>query len=146
MHLLRCFAGLLAGLFLGGLVNMLILGVTGALVPPPEGVDPNSLESIRANIGSYSLLQFVAPFVAHAGGTLVGAFLATIIGGFTRMYAGLMVGGLFLVGGIMMIVMIPETPLWFTATDLVLAYLPMGWLGWRVAHAMRGARAANAQR
>jgi len=43
------------------------------------------------------------------------------------------IGAMFLIGGIMMIVMIPETPLWFSILDLVGAYIPMGWLGWKLA-------------
>jgi hypothetical protein len=135
---LRQIAGFVAGLFLGGVVNMLLLGAIGAIVPAPEGVDPNDLESIRANIGSYAPVHFVAPFVAHAGGALAGALLATLIGGYRRMYAGLAIGAFFLLGGIAMVAMIPETPIWFAALDLLGAYLPMGWLGWRIASVMRG--------
>lgn len=138
---LRRFAGLATGLLVGGVVNMLLLGLVAGLVPPPEGVDPNDLESIRANIGSYAPIQFVAPFVAHAAGTLVGAFVATLVGGFRGMAAGLAVGAFFLVGGIMMVVMIPETPVWFAVADLGGAYLPMGWLGWRIERAIHAPRA-----
>ncbi len=41
----------------------------------------------------------------------------------------LFVGGPFLLGGIMMLMMLPS-PMWFIILDLVLAYIPMGYLGW----------------
>jgi hypothetical protein len=41
------------------------------------------------------------------------------------------VGGFFLVGGIAASAMIPA-PTWFKALDVVLAYLPMAWLGGRI--------------
>ena len=44
----------------------------------------------------------------------------------------LAIGFAFLAGGVMMVIMLPETPLWFTLTDLLLAYLPMAYLGHRL--------------
>ncbi|MEY3022546.1 MAG: hypothetical protein RIS86_1744 [Planctomycetota bacterium] len=141
LKILRRVTGFLLALLAGAAVNMLLLGAVGALVPPPEGVDPQDLESIRAHIADYAPVQFVAPFVAHAGGTLAGAFLATLLAGLRGPAGGLAIGAFFLIGGVMMVAMIPETPRWFAATDLVGAYLPMGWLGWRLARTIRGRRA-----
>lgn len=42
------------------------------------------------------------------------------------------VGLVFLVGGIINVVMLPS-PLWFTLTDILLAYLPMAWFGTQLA-------------
>ena len=42
------------------------------------------------------------------------------------------VGAFFLIGGIAAVAMLPS-PLWFTVVDLVFAYLPMAWLGYRLA-------------
>jgi hypothetical protein len=47
----------------------------------------------------------------------------------------LTVGGLHLVGGIAAAFMIPA-PAWFIVVDLVVAYLPMAWLGGRIAMAL----------
>ncbi len=38
------------------------------------------------------------------------------------------VGVLFLIGGISNVMLLPS-PLWFSVTDIALAYLPMAWLG-----------------
>jgi hypothetical protein len=38
------------------------------------------------------------------------------------------VGGLFLLGGIANVFLLPA-PAWFCAVDLLLAYLPAAWLG-----------------
>ena len=40
----------------------------------------------------------------------------------------LAVGGLFLLGGIIINFMLPG-PTWFSIADIVLAYIPMAWLG-----------------
>ena len=128
---LRIALGLVLGVVVGGVANMGLVMLGGIVLPPPEGVDPTELESIRANIGTYSPLQFVPPFVAHAVGTLIGAGLATAISRSTSFWPALVVGGWFLLGGITMVALIPETPVWFMAVDLGLAYLPMAMLGHR---------------
>ena len=75
--------------------------------------------------------HFLFPFLAHAVGTLVGALVATLITpGRTRGPAWV-VGACFLLGGIAAVALLPS-PVWFTAADLVLAYLPMAWLGHRL--------------
>ena len=38
-----------------------------------------------------------------------------------------------MLGGIAAVRMMPSTPAWFAALDLGVAYLPMGWLGARLA-------------
>jgi hypothetical protein len=48
------------------------------------------------------------------------------------MTLALAVGGLHLMGGIAAAFMIPA-PVWFVVLDLTLAYLPMAWLGGRLA-------------
>ncbi len=144
MQVLRRVVGFVAGLFIGAIVNSGLLSVVHRLIPLPDGVDGNSIESIRANIASYGPEQFIGPFVAHAGGTLVAALLATLLGGYRGKFAGLAIGVLFLTGGISMVVLLPETPLWFVALDLVVAYIPMGWLGWKLADRIRDGRAKNA--
>ena len=47
------------------------------------------------------------------------------------MYFALGIGVFFLIGGISMVFMIPA-PVWFIVADLSLAYIPMGWFGWKL--------------
>ena len=37
------------------------------------------------------------------------------------------------IGGLMMVIELPGSPLWFDLTDLIFAYAPMGYLGWVLA-------------
>lgn len=125
----------LAGALAGGMVNMGLIYAGAALMPPPPGVDVNDVASIDAHIGEYSVAQLLAPFVAHALGTLVGAFVACRIASTptSRWVAALVIGALNLLGGIMAVQMIPSAPLWFDVLDLVVAYIPMALLGARLA-------------
>ena len=119
---------IVAGFVLGSAVNMGIVVAGSSLVPPPPGVDVTDAEAFRANIDRFEPKHFAPPFVAHALGTGVGAFVAFALAGSRRAAMAYGVGGLFLVGGIIAATMIPA-PAWFVAVDLVLAYLPMAWLG-----------------
>ena len=70
-------------------------------------------------------------FVAHALPTVIGGLLAALIAARRHRAMAIIVGALHLVGGIAAAAMIPA-PFWFIALDLVLAYLPMAWLGWKL--------------
>lgn len=132
MHpILRNILALVAGLIVGGAVNMGLIMLGAAVFPPPPGVDVNDINSINAHIGEYSTRQLLAPFFAHALGTLAGAFVAALLGASAQMVLALVIGAVFLAAGIMAVRMIPNAPLWFDMLDLVVAYLPMAWLGGR---------------
>ena len=122
----------IVGLLIGGIVNMGLIMVSGSVIPPPEGVDPANMESLKENIHLFEAKHFIFPFLAHALGTLAGAFLAARIAASHQFSFALGIGTLFLLGGITNAYLLPA-PTWFIALDLLLAYLPMGWLGSRLA-------------
>lgn len=124
--------GILAGCFVGMVVNMGLIMISGSVIPLPEGVDPNNMESIKENLHLYEAKHFIFPFLAHALGTLAGAFVAAKIVANNKMMFGIVIGIFFLVGGVMASMMIPA-PTWFIALDLIVAYIPMGWLGGKLA-------------
>ena len=95
------------------------------------------MASIDAHIGQYSVAQLLSPFLAHALGTLAGALVAALVAPQARLRVAFAIGALFLAGGIMAVRMIPSAPLWFDALDLVVAYLPMAFLGARLAARLR---------
>jgi len=71
---------------------------------------------------------FIFPFLAHALGTFVGAFVAARLAANNKMRLAIGIGFLFLVGGITNALMLPA-PAWFIILDLLIAYIPMAWLG-----------------
>ena len=122
----------IAGIVIGGVVNMGIISISGSLIAPPEGVDPSDMESLKANIHAFGAKHFIMPFLAHALGTLAGAFAVTKIAATNHLLLSLIIGVFFLLGGIMMVQMLPA-PMWFESLDLIVAYLPMAWLGNKLA-------------
>lgn len=140
--LLRNVLAVLAGLVLGSLVNMAIVTLGPMLIPPPAGVDVNTAEGLAKGIHLFEPRHFVAPFLAHALGTLAGALCACLAAASRKAPLAWLVGVVFLCGGVAASVMIPA-PAWFIALDLVVAYLPMAWLGSRLGARLQGAAPAS---
>ena len=114
-----------------------IIMISGSIIPPPSGADVTTMEGLKASMHLFEPKHFIFPFLAHALGTLSGAFLTALIAANHKMKFALGIGAFFLVGGIINTFMLPS-PTWFTVLDLVGAYIPMGWLGWKVAGEMKG--------
>lgn len=127
---LRNVLAVIAGLFIGGLVNMgLVMGLANVF-PPPAGVDPTDPESIKASMHLYEFKHFIAPLLGHALGTLIGAFVAVKIAASQHKGIALGIGVFYLVGGILAVIMMGG-PLWFKIVDLTLAYIPMALLAYK---------------
>lgn len=126
----------LAGIVIGSIVNMAIVHVGPLVVPLPAGADVSTMESLRDSMKLFTPANFLCPLLAHALGTLSGAFVAAKVAASHRVKAAIAIGVFFLIGGIAAINMLGG-PLWFAATDLLLAYLPMGYLGATLASATR---------
>jgi hypothetical protein len=136
MTALRNFLALVVGLFLGGLVNMGLVTAGPAVFPLPAGIDVTKPESLAASIHLFEPRNFVFPFLAHALGTFVGAFVAHAAAASRRWLFAWIVGVVFLGGGIAAARMIPA-PGWFVALDLVAGYIPMAWFGGTLASRLR---------
>lgn len=123
----RNIVAVIAGLAIGAIFNMAIVIIGPSLIPPPEGIDVNNMESMSANIHLFEPKHFVAPFLAHALGTLAGSIAAYLIASSAKELLAYVIGAFFFAGGITASFMIPA-PTWFIALDLIAAYLPMAWL------------------
>ena len=128
---IRTILAVLAGLAVGSVVNMGLVLLSPMVIPPPPGVDVTDMESLAASMHLFQARHFVFPFLAHAGGTLVAAYLAVRIASGHRLKISMLVGSLFLLGGISNAVLLPA-PGWFIAVDLICAYIPMAWIGGRL--------------
>ncbi len=124
------------GLVLGGVVNMGIIMISGSIIPPPEGADVTTMEGLKETMHLFQPKHFIFPFLAHAIGTFVGAFLAALIAVNHKIKFALSIGCLFLIGGIINTITLPS-PIWFTVLDLVGAYIPMGWLGFKLSQGIK---------
>ncbi len=133
MHpILRNILALIAGLIIGSTVNMGIIMISGSIIPPPEGADTNTTEGLKAAMHLFEPKHFLFPFLAHALGTLVGAFVAALLSANRKMTFAFVIGLLFFAGGVASVLMLPS-PMWYTVVDLVGAYIPMAYIGGQLA-------------
>jgi len=133
---LRLILAVLVGLAVGSAVNMGLILVSGRVIPPPAGADVTTTEGLQASLHLFQPKHFVFPFLAHSLGTLAGAFAAGLTSPDRSGIPASIVGGFFLLGGVASVVMLPA-PTWFSALDLLVAYLPAAWLGQRLAAHLR---------
>jgi hypothetical protein len=135
-NLLRNVVAILAGIAIGGGVNIALITLSPSLIPPPAGVDVNNAESLSKAMHLFEPRHFVMPFLAHAVGTLAGALAAYLIAASYKAQMAYLIGAVFLCGGVAASFMIPA-PTWFIALDLLAAYLPMSWLSIQIGNRMK---------
>lgn len=130
--ILKNVLAVVAGVVIGSIVNMGIIMISGSIIPPPEGGDITTMEGLKATMHLFEPKNFIFPFLAHALGTLVGAFVATKIAASRKQLMALLIGLFFLIGGTVNTAMLGG-PMWFTALDIIVAYMPMAYAGWMLA-------------
>ena len=141
MTIVRNILAIIVGIVVGSAVNMSLIMLGPLVIPPPAGVDVTNTQSLIASIHLFEPKHFVFPFLAHALGTLVGALAAFLIAGSHRSVFAYVVGAFSLAGGIAASYMIPA-PMWFMVLDLVVAYIPMAWIGTVIGRRIKGAAVA----
>ena len=133
MHpVLRNVLGVIAGLIIGSIVNMLLINISGYVITPPQNADVTSMEGLKTTMHLFGPEHFLFPFLAHALGTLVGAFVAAKIATTNKIKFALAIGAFFFLGGAINAYMLPA-PIWFLILDLAGAYFPMAYLGKKLA-------------
>lgn len=132
--MVRNILAIVCGFIVGSLINFSLIAIGPYLIPPPPGVDLKTTEGLIAAMPLLQPKHFIFPFLAHAFGTLIGAIVAVIIAKTHKKTLVMIMGILFLTGGIIASLIIPA-PTWFIFIDLVFAYTPMAWLGGRIAGA-----------
>ena len=129
--IIRNILAVILGWFAGSVVNMSLIQLGNKLLPI-EGIDPNDMNALAEVMPTLDAQHFIFPFLAHALGAFVGAIVAGLIAFNHKMKFALAIGVLFLLGGIAVNYMLPG-PTWFAGLDIILAYIPMAWLGGKVA-------------
>jgi hypothetical protein len=116
---------------IGNIMNMIFLAAGHAIMPPPSGFDGSSMEGVASTIHLLAPVDFIVPFLAHAIGPFTGVLAAMFIAASSRKTIAIILGVLFLAGGIAANILIPA-PMWYRIVDVVFAYIPMVFLAWKV--------------
>lgn len=128
----RKILAILLGIVIGSLVNMFLVNISGTIIPPPIDADVTTAEGLKEAMHLFQPKHFLFPFLAHALGTFVGAFVAAKIAPTSKLAFAIGIAIFFFLGGLAAVFMIPS-PLWFTIVDLALAYFPMAYLAKQLA-------------
>ena len=123
-QILKNIGILILGIIIGMIVNMGLIIIGGMIFPLSESFEP-------MNAINWDFKYFIFPFLAHSIGTLSGAFIASKLSRNYHIIIPLIVGLYFLSGGIYMVTILPA-PIWFISLDLILCYIPMALLGWKI--------------
>ncbi len=132
MKIVRNIIGVVAGILIGSFVNMFIVELGPQFFPLPAGVSLTTEEGLKAGMAYMQPEHFIPPFLAHAVGTLVATFIAALIAVDRRKIITRVISLLYLAGGAYMVAILPS-PMWFNLLDLIVAYIPMGMLGYLLA-------------
>ena len=130
--IVRNILAVVAGLLIGGFVNMGIILISNSIIPPPAGVDVTTEEGLKAGMHLFTPINFLMPFLAHALGTFLGALIVSLFAANNQLRLALTIGGINFIGGLSAIYMLPS-PLWFSILDLVGAYFPMAYIALKLA-------------
>lgn len=136
--IIKNILAVVAGWVGGSIINMGLIQI-GYQIIPIEGIDTSDMEALAAIMPTLEFEYFIFPFLAHALGTLVGAIIAGWIAVNHKMKFSMGIGGLFLVGGIFVHYLLPA-PTWFGAIDILIAYIPMAWIGGIIALKISGSK------
>jgi hypothetical protein len=119
------------GLFVGSVVNMAIILMSGSVIPPPNGADVTTMEGLKATMHLFEPKHFIFPFLAHSIGTFAGAATTALIAATRKTELALVIGSFFLLGGIVNVCTLPS-PIWYNIIDLAFAYLPMAYFARKI--------------
>lgn len=129
--ILRNILAVIASWLGGSIINMGFVEAGNRILPIP-GVKPGDMDALKEVIPTLEPKYFIFPFLAHALGTLVGAFIVVKLAQGRKEQLAYLIGALFLLGGIVINYMLTG-PIWFTLLDILVAYMPMAWLGHKLA-------------
>ena len=114
---------------LGMALNGYLIAYSHLFVAPPVGADLTTEEGLLAAMPLMEPKHYAMPFLAHALGTLLSAFLVSWWVRPATLQRSMLLGFVFLAGGLYMVRILPS-PMWFNILDLGLAYLPVAYMGY----------------
>ena len=134
--IIRKILAIVVGLITGSLFNLALIKVSAMIYAPEGGVDFNDQVAMQAYVASLPVAALLLVLAAHGGGSFVGGAVCALIAGQKWILGAVLVGGTFLLGGIMMLSSVPA-PIWFAVID-VLLYVPLAILGCAAASSLLG--------
>tara|TARA_Y100000994_G_scaffold140616_1_gene115263 strand:- start:5650 stop:6042 length:393 start_codon:yes stop_codon:yes gene_type:complete len=115
---------IISGIIIGMIINMGLIIIGERIFPLTDNFD-------AMNAINWDIKYFIFPFLAHSIGTLIGSFAVSRISRNSNIVLPILIGVWFLFGGIIMAAILPA-PIWFILIDIIICYIPMSFLGWKI--------------
>lgn len=96
--------------------------INSSLHPLPSGVDPATPQGMAQIVAAMPTSAFVGLVIGYLLGTTAGAFVGVKLAGSLHLLVAIVIGAVFVAGGISNFVMIPH-PTWVFATSMVVFVL-----------------------
>ncbi|WP_298702127.1 hypothetical protein [uncultured Brevundimonas sp.] len=122
--MLRTILGIVAGAVVAILTVMGLEMIGHAAMPPPAGLDPADPEDLKQMVAAASTAAKAWVVFAWFGAVVTGGWVARRLS--RKAWAGWVIAGLILLGGVANLVMIPH-PLWMQI-GAIAAPLLGGWI------------------
>ena len=132
MKFLRKIISVILGIVIGGLVGFFIERLGHENLSIYQDVpDMNEVEAFAAFIANLPLSAWLILLFAHATGTMIAGFIATLFSGETRPTSATAVGTIMLCLAIINLISITSHPVWFQIAEVII-YIPAAILGFRI--------------
>ena len=129
----RSILAVIVGMLVAFVLIALVQAVGHRIYPPPAGMDPTSIESIKAAMAQIPLAALLFVLLSYATGSVAGGWVAAKFAPVRKMRQAMMVAALLFGAGLMNLMTIPH-PTWFAVVSSLIY-----WVG-----AWSGAQAAGA--
>lgn len=132
--MLRIILAVFGGVIAGGVATALLEALGYVAFPLPEGLFPTDLsdgDAVRAALAAVPDINRLAVVAAWGGGALVAGFVTTLLARSSHQALAMLAGGGLLFAGLTNLIY-TLSPLWMWALGLAV-FLPMAWLGYRLA-------------
>ena len=120
--IIKDILAIMAGVFLGALTVMAIQMAGHHFYPLPDNIDPESVESITANMADISIGAMLFILLAWFLGAFTGALLAIKAAPIRKKMAGGLVGFIQWLMAVQTLNMLPH-PMWMTVAGILAAPL-----------------------
>ncbi|PCJ82266.1 MAG: hypothetical protein COA49_01860 [Bacteroidetes bacterium] len=131
MSFLRNIVSVIIGIAVGGLVVFLIERSGHEMFSVYSNVpDIGEKEAFSTFVGNLPIKAFLLLLLAHSLGTVIAAFIATLLSGLSRPIPAITIGVLMLSAGVINLISIPH-PVWYQISEIIL-YFPAALLGYKL--------------
>ena len=127
---IRNILAVILAIFAAAIITFSIIVLGHEIVPTPDGMDTNDVESIKSNFHLFELKHFLFPLIAHGLGTLVASYLVARFAKTHKFWFALGIGVVFMLASLSLSLKIAHFN-WIGIVEIA-QYIPISFLGYKI--------------